>query len=193
MHPAARRLFIAISRQADPRYESERCSGPTRLRRGNSGFPPAESGHLALRAKALRVSYSGWITRRSSKFVENRFINSRRAPDQNRDAAQPDLLEFFDFTGVPWLTPPMPPTPTALSRGVHPAEHVTFRPQTRFSHLENAFAELTQARRPLPGIPEPSKISIRRSSGELNRDLTNRLFVINKLTAGPMSHVVPRL
>jgi len=46
------------------------------------------------------------------KFVENRFINSG-AHLTSRDAAQPDLLEFFDFTGVPWLTPPMPPTPVA--------------------------------------------------------------------------------
>jgi phospholipase C len=26
-----------------------------------------------------------------------------------RDAAQPDMLEFFDFTNVPWRTPPTPP------------------------------------------------------------------------------------
>jgi phospholipase C len=46
------------------------------------------------------------------KFVENRFINSGTHLT-NRDAAQPDLLDFFDFTGVPWLTPPVPPMPTA--------------------------------------------------------------------------------
>jgi len=26
-----------------------------------------------------------------------------------RDAAQPDMSEFFDFTGVPWAVPPTPP------------------------------------------------------------------------------------
>ena len=46
------------------------------------------------------------------KFVENRFINSG-AHLTNRDAAQPDLLDFFDFTNSPWLTPPTPPTPVA--------------------------------------------------------------------------------
>jgi hypothetical protein len=42
------------------------------------------------------------------KFVENRFIG----PSANltpRDAAQPNLLDFFDFTNVPWATPPTPP------------------------------------------------------------------------------------
>ena len=42
------------------------------------------------------------------KFVEERFIGSG-AHLTNRDAAQPNLLNFFDFTGVPWATPPTPP------------------------------------------------------------------------------------
>jgi phospholipase C len=46
------------------------------------------------------------------KFVENRFIGSS-AHLTARDAAQPDLLEFFDFTNVPWATPPTPPTPVS--------------------------------------------------------------------------------
>jgi phospholipase C len=46
------------------------------------------------------------------KFVENRFIG----PSANltpRDAAQPNLLDFFDFTSVPWATPPTPPAPVS--------------------------------------------------------------------------------
>jgi len=39
------------------------------------------------------------------KFVETRFIGNSAALTA-RDAAQPDLLDFFDFTRVPWLTPP---------------------------------------------------------------------------------------
>jgi phospholipase C len=39
------------------------------------------------------------------KFVESRFIGPT-AHLTARDAAQPNLLDFFDFTGVPWLTPP---------------------------------------------------------------------------------------
>ena len=46
------------------------------------------------------------------KFVENRFINSS-AHLTNRDAAQPDLLDFFDFQNTPWETPPVTPTPAA--------------------------------------------------------------------------------
>ena len=47
------------------------------------------------------------------KFVESRFINSS-AHLTNRDAVQPNLLELFDFTGVPWATPP-PNVPTPAS------------------------------------------------------------------------------
>jgi phospholipase C len=39
------------------------------------------------------------------KFVENRFLGPS-AHLTNRDAAQPDLLDFFDFVGIPWATPP---------------------------------------------------------------------------------------
>ena len=58
------------------------------------------------------------------KFVESRFIG----PSANltaRDAAQPNLLDFFDFTGVPWATPPTqtatpPPTPAAIGSSCQP-------------------------------------------------------------------------
>jgi phospholipase C len=55
------------------------------------------------------------------KFVENRFIGSA-AHLTARDAAQPDLLEFFDFKGIPWLTPPnnLPIPVTAQSLGYDP-------------------------------------------------------------------------
>ncbi len=39
------------------------------------------------------------------KLVETRFIGNGTALTA-RDAAQPDLLDFFDFAAVPWLTPP---------------------------------------------------------------------------------------
>jgi phospholipase C len=48
------------------------------------------------------------------KFVENRFIGSSTNLTA-RDAAQPNLLDFFDFTGEPWATPPTPPTPVSPS------------------------------------------------------------------------------
>ena len=48
------------------------------------------------------------------KFVENRFIGGS-AHLTARDNAQPDLLDFFDFSKVPWATPPSPPTPASPS------------------------------------------------------------------------------
>lgn len=54
------------------------------------------------------------------KFVENRFIGSS-AHLTARDAAQPNLLDFFDFTNKPWATPPTPPTPASpTSLGYNP-------------------------------------------------------------------------
>lgn len=54
------------------------------------------------------------------KFVEDRFIGNHNYLT-NRDAAQPNLLEFFDFTGIPWAVPPTPPIPvTAESLGYNP-------------------------------------------------------------------------
>jgi phospholipase C len=62
------------------------------------------------------------------KFVENRFI----VPSAHltaRDAAQPNLLEFFDFNGVPWITPPTPPVPvTAQSLGYNPCTPASMGP-----------------------------------------------------------------
>jgi phospholipase C len=40
------------------------------------------------------------------RFIEARF---GLASLTNRDAAMPDMSEFFDFAGVPWATPPTPP------------------------------------------------------------------------------------
>jgi phospholipase C len=54
------------------------------------------------------------------KFVENRFIGPS-AHLTARDAAQPDLLDFFDFKDVPWAAPPSPPAPvTADTLGYNP-------------------------------------------------------------------------
>ncbi len=46
------------------------------------------------------------------KFVESRFI-STSANLTARDAAQSNLLEFFDFANRPWATAPTPPTPVS--------------------------------------------------------------------------------
>jgi phospholipase C len=65
------------------------------------------------------------------KFVENRFLGSNVSLTP-RDAAQPDLLEFFDFNNVPWATPPTPPAPvTAESLGHDPCTPTSFAPSMR--------------------------------------------------------------
>jgi phospholipase C len=62
------------------------------------------------------------------KFVENRFLGST-VHLTNRDAAQPDLLDFFDFTAKPWLTPPTPPAPvTPTSLGFDPCSPTLLGP-----------------------------------------------------------------
>lgn len=62
------------------------------------------------------------------KFVESRFIGSS-AHLTARDAAQPNLLDFFDFNNEPWATPPTPPAPvTAQSLGYNPCTPSTFAP-----------------------------------------------------------------
>jgi phospholipase C len=53
------------------------------------------------------------------KFVENRFLG-RSAHLTPRDAAQPNLLEFFAFNAVPWATPPSPPAPFTSSTSCTP-------------------------------------------------------------------------
>ena len=55
------------------------------------------------------------------RFVENRFIPNLATSMTPRTAAQPDLLDFFDFTGVPWSTPPATPTPAAVGSSCTPA------------------------------------------------------------------------
>ncbi len=57
------------------------------------------------------------------RFVEKRFIGDSSSPLTARDAAQPDLLDFFDFTGTPWATPPAPPAPvTPQTLGYDPCK-----------------------------------------------------------------------
>jgi len=63
------------------------------------------------------------------QFVESRFL-SNSTHLTARDAAQPNLLEFFDFTNVPWATPPTPPTPaSAQSLGYDPCTPASDAPQ----------------------------------------------------------------
>jgi phospholipase C len=62
------------------------------------------------------------------KFVEDRFIGDHNYLTA-RDAAQPNLLDFFDFNNVPWATPPTPPAPvTPTSLGYNPCTPTALGP-----------------------------------------------------------------
>jgi phospholipase C len=58
------------------------------------------------------------------RFVEDRFINDGSTGSPKyltmRDASEPNLLDFFDFTNVPWASPPTPPTATTNSSSCKP-------------------------------------------------------------------------
>ena len=61
------------------------------------------------------------------KFVESRFIGPS-AHLTARDAAQPDLLDFFDFNAIPWATPPatIPAPASPATLGYDPCTPTTF-------------------------------------------------------------------
>ncbi|QEE29571.1 hypothetical protein FTW19_17160 [Terriglobus albidus] len=62
------------------------------------------------------------------KFVQNRFLGASEHLTE-RDKAQPDLTDFFDFTGAPWTAPPTPPTPVSpASLGYDPCTPTNFGP-----------------------------------------------------------------
>jgi phospholipase C len=62
------------------------------------------------------------------KLVESRFIGAS-AHLTPRDAAQPDLLEFFDFNNLPWATPPASPSPvTPATLGHDPCHPANLGP-----------------------------------------------------------------
>ncbi|HWG21653.1 MAG TPA: alkaline phosphatase family protein [Terracidiphilus sp.] len=89
----------------------------------NPGDAPAQQGFAAQLGFRLPNIVISPFTRRHYvshvpmdhtaviRFVETRFIGPNATPLTARDAAQPNLLDFFDFTNSPWLTPPTPPTP----------------------------------------------------------------------------------
>jgi phospholipase C len=62
------------------------------------------------------------------KFVEDRFIGDHNYLTA-RDAAQPNLLDFFDFNNIPWATPPVPPAPvTQITLGYNPCTPTALGP-----------------------------------------------------------------
>jgi phospholipase C len=106
----------------------------------NSGDAPAVQGFSAQLGFRLPNAIISPFTRRHYvshipmdhtaiiKFVENRFIGGA-AHLTARDGAQPNLLDFFDFTNVPWASPPTPPSPvTAETLGYNPCTPTSMGP-----------------------------------------------------------------
>jgi phospholipase C len=131
--------LIAVNPDVDPKYYPCVPAGGTPTLHcdlvstdpgANSGDAPAVDGFGAQLGFRLPNMIISPFTRRHYvshapmdhtaviKFVENRFIGSA-AHLTARDAAQPDLLDFFDFTATPWATPPTPPTPASDPPGTN--------------------------------------------------------------------------
>ena len=83
------------------------------------GFRVAEHRDLALHQEALCFAHSDG-PHSDYQVCRSRFIGPS-AHLTARDAAQPNLLDFFDFNDAPWATPPTPPSPViAATLGYDP-------------------------------------------------------------------------
>jgi phospholipase C len=89
------------------------CTGPGQLGTGICDF--SWTGYrvplIVISPYSVKnfVSHTVRDTTAVLKMVETRF---GLAPLTARDAAQPDMLEFFDFVNKPWAAPPSPPLQT---------------------------------------------------------------------------------
>ena len=72
-------------------------------------IPRSADRDFALREEELRGSHTVADTTAILKLIETRFNLPALT---KRDAAQPDMTEFFNFSLPPWMTPPTPPAQT---------------------------------------------------------------------------------
>jgi phospholipase C len=116
------------------------CDVPSGWPGANSTDAPAVSGFAAQLGFRLPNMIISPFTRKHYvsnipmdhtavlKFVEDRFIGDHQYLTA-RDAAQPNLLDFFDFNNVPWAKPPTPPAPvTQQSLGYNPCTPASMGP-----------------------------------------------------------------
>ena len=109
-----------FARRGTPTVHCDLSAGQPGSNSGDAAGPPPDIGfgaQVGFRVPNMVVSpfarkhYVSHIPMDHTaviKFVEDRFIGNGKYLTA-RDAAQPNLLDFFDFTGVPWATPPTPP------------------------------------------------------------------------------------
>ena len=137
------------------------------------------------------------------KLIETRF----KLPSlTSRDAAQPDMTEFFDFAGVPWATPPTPPKQLQnMSCVLEALSAITISPNpapaggqatVTLSLAKGAIQNTTVYLSSKPGGVLPSSASIPNggSSTTLNITVptgTNSLTVTGYVGGIPLSLTVP--
>src|SRR5579862_44166 len=101
----------------DPAYPTDLVSGDICSGQGQLGTGMCDFSWTGYRVPVIVISpyanknYVSHTVRDTTSvlnFVEERF---GLAPLTNRDASQPKMDEFFNFTSPPWVTPPTPPTP----------------------------------------------------------------------------------
>jgi phospholipase C len=125
---------------ATPGTPTAHCDLTTSDPGANPGDAPAVNGFAAQLGFRLPNMVISPFTRRHYisnipmdhtaviRFVEDRFIGNGQYLTA-RDAAQPKLLDFFDFNGVPWATPPTPPVPVSQqSLGYNPCTPTSMGP-----------------------------------------------------------------
>ena len=125
---------------ATPGTPTAHCDLSTSDPGANPGDAPAVNGFAAQLGFRLPNMVISPFTRRHYvsnipmdhtaviRFVEDRFIGNGQYLTA-RDAAQPNLLDFFDFNGVPWATPPTPPVPVSQqSLGYNPCTPASMGP-----------------------------------------------------------------
>jgi phospholipase C len=137
------------------------------------------------------------------KLIETRF----NLPSlTSRDAAQPDMTEFFDFAGVPWATPPTPPKQLQnMSCVLEALSAVTISPDpataggqatVTLSLAKNAIQTTTVYLSSKPGGVVPSSASIPNGASSTTFNITvptgiSSLTVTGYIGGIPLSGTVP--
>jgi hypothetical protein len=137
------------------------------------------------------------------KLIETRFnLSSLTA----RDAAQPDMTEFFDFINVPWATPPSPPKQVkSLPCIMEALNSITVSPNpapaggqatVSFSLSKNAIQNVAVAlSSDQPNVlPPTTQIAIGTSSTTLNISVPSgitSITITGSIAGIPVSTIVP--
>jgi len=102
-----------------------------------------------------------------------------------RDAAQPDMLEFFDFSKAPWKTPPLPPVQsTSAPCVIEVLSSITFSPNPALPGTQ-ATVTLTLNK------PSPQNITVQLSSKPALSDLPSSVPITKGTASTSFNITVP--